>query len=245
MIMANDGRGTPMRHFRLLILGMAVIRLVTACTTIEPVEPEPEPAPIAIDPGIYDISGLLTAEEALERKFGELLNAGITALSPDEIDAYQDRQESRLRGALTGTELSIFRIGDYVSIRMPVQAIFSMGSADIDPAAFAALASVSMILNEFGQEVVEIASHTDGRGSADYNQELSSRRVTSLTAFLQARNIDVVRVIEIPAGAEHPVSNDGSADGRELNRRVELTLVPLRDRETEAAAKAAAAAEAG
>ena len=36
-----------------------------------------------------------------------------------------------------------------------------------------------------------------------------------------------------PAGAAHPVGDDGSAAGRELNRRVEVSLVPLRDLEAE------------
>jgi len=224
-----------MHRFILLSLGTTVTWLVTACMTPGPdvLESEPVAAPIEIDPAIYFISGLITAEEALERKFRELLDADIAAVSPDEVHVYLDREEERLRGALAGTGLGVLRIGDYLSVRMPVQAIFSMGSADIDPAVFATLDSVSAILNEFEQSVVEIASHTDSRGSADYNRELSSRRARSLASFLQAHGVDAVRVIEVPAGAAHPVGDDGSAAGRELNRRVEVTLVPLRDREAE------------
>ncbi|TDJ44170.1 MAG: cell envelope biogenesis protein OmpA [Gammaproteobacteria bacterium] len=217
-----------------LSFGTAATWLLAACTTLEVPESEPAAAAVEIDLAIYSISGLITAEEALERKFRELLDAGIAAVSPDEVHAYLDGQEERLRGALAGTDLRVLRIGDYLSVRMPVQTIFSMGSADIDPAVFAALNSVSAILNEFEQSVVEIASHTDSRGSAVYNRELSSRRVRSLASFLQARNVDAVRVIEVPAGAAHPVSDDESAAGRELNRRVEVTLVPLQDREAEA-----------
>ena len=155
-------------------------------------------------------------------------------MSPDEVRVYLIREAERLRGSLAGKDLSVFRIRDYLSVRMPVRAIFLMGSADIDPAVFATLDTVSVILNEFERSVVEIASHTDSRGSADYNRELSSRRARSLASFLQARDVDAVRVIEVPAGAAHPVGDDESAAGRELNRRVEVTLVPLRDREAKA-----------
>ncbi len=75
---------------------------------------------------------------------------------------------------------------------------------------------------------------TEGRGSAVYNRELSSRRARSLAFFLQARGVDAVRVIEVPAGATYPVSDDESAASRELDRRVEVTLVPLQDRKREA-----------
>ncbi len=236
MISYHLEKGTPMHRFILLSFGTTVTWLVTACTTLGPevLESESVAAPVEIDLAIYSISGLITAEEALERKFRELLDAGIAAVSPNEVSVYLDRQERRLRGALAGTGFGVLRIGDYLSVRMPVQAIFSMGSADIDPAVFATLDSVSAILNEFEQSVVEIASHTDSRGSADYNRELSSRRARSLASFLQARDVDAVRVIEVPAGAAHPVGDDESAAGRDLNRRLEVTLVPLRDREAKA-----------
>lgn len=188
---------------------------------------------VEIDPAVYSISGLITAEEPLERKFRELLDAGIAAVSPDEVRVYLIREEERLRGSLAGTGLSVFRVRDYLSVRMPVRAIFLMGSADIDPAVFATLDTVSVILNEFERSVVEIAGHTDSRGAADYNRELSSRRARSIASFLQARGVDAVRVIEVSAGAAHPVGDNDSAAGRDLNRRVEITLVPLRDREAE------------
>jgi len=224
-----------MHRFKLLSFGTAVIWLVTACTALGPetLDSELAATSVEIDPAIYSISGLITAEEPLERKFRELLDAGIAAVSPDEVSVYLIREGERLRGSLAGKDLSVFRVHDYLSVRMPVQAIFLMGSADIDPAVFATLDSVSVILNEFERSVIEIASHTDGRGSADYNRELSSRRARSLASFLQARGVDAVRMIEVPAGAAHPVGDNDSAAGRNLNRRVEVTLVPLRDREAE------------
>ena len=225
-----------MHRLKLLSFGTAITWLVTACTALGPetLDSELATASVEIDPAIYSISGLLTAEEPLERKFRELLDAGIAAVSPDEVSVYLIREGERLRGSLAGKDLSVFRVHGYLSVRMPVQAIFLMGSADIDPAVFATLDSVSVILNEFERSVIEIASHTDGRGSADYNRELSSRRARSLASFLQARGVDAVRMIEVPAGAAHPIGDNDSAAGRDLNRRVEVTLVPLRDREAEA-----------
>ncbi len=225
-----------MHRFKLLSFGTAVTWLVTSCTALGPemLDSELAAALVEIDPAVYSISGLITAEEPLERKFRELLDAGIAAVSPDEVRVYLIREAERLRGSLAGKDLSVFRVRDYLSVRMPVRAIFLMGSADIDPAVFATLDSVSVILNEFERSVIEIASHTDSRGSADYNRELSSRRARSLASFLQARGVDAVRVIEVPAGAAHPVGDNDSAAGRDLNRRVEITLVPLRDREAEA-----------
>jgi outer membrane protein OmpA-like peptidoglycan-associated protein len=200
--------------------------LVTACVTME--QEPPPPTPVAVDPAIYAIGGALTQNDALARKSLELQENGFSAVPGEGVSTYQDRQESRLRSALGGTDIEIFRIEDNLHIRIPTRAIFYLDGSDIEPPAFSILEAISTVLNEFDRTVVEISGHTDGVELPAYNRELSSRRIGSIVAFLAARNFDSNRVIEVPAGSAFPVGNDSTVAGRELNRRIEITLIPVR-----------------
>lgn len=70
---------------------------------------------------------------------------------------------------------------------------------------------------------VLIVGHTDGRGSIDYNLDLSDRRARSVVeALVQDYGIDRGRVTAVGVGMAAPVSTNRTEDGRALNRRVEL-----------------------
>ena len=103
----------------------------------------------------------------------------------------------------------------------------SSNSADLNANFYDVLNSVSMVLAEFDKTVIEVAGHTDSTGSADYNMQLSQRRAQSVVAYLGTRNVRADRMIPIGAGLSHPIATNDTPEGRQLNRRVELTLVPL------------------
>jgi len=97
----------------------------------------------------------------------------------------------------------------------------------LNPAFFSVLNSVGKVLNEFDQTVVEVAGHTDSTGSQIHNQGLSERRAGSVAQFLQSQGLSGQRLISVGMGENRPVADNGSSVGREANRRVEITMVPL------------------
>jgi len=74
---------------------------------------------------------------------------------------------------------------------------------------------------------VEVAGHTDSRGSEAYNQTLSERRADTVGEYMRAKGVLDLRLITLGLGELRPVADNDGAEGRQLNRRVELTLVPL------------------
>jgi outer membrane protein OmpA-like peptidoglycan-associated protein len=60
----------------------------------------------------------------------------------------------------------------------------AVDSVDISPDFYEFLDTVALILNEFYQTLVEVASHTVSTGSAQHNQDLSERRAWSVAAYL-------------------------------------------------------------
>jgi len=89
------------------------------------------------------------------------------------------------------------------------------------------LDSVTLVLQEFDQTLIEVAGHTDSTGSDAYNLTLSQRRAVSVSDYLKSRQILPERLMTVGAGEHNPVASNETAAGRQLNRRVELTVVPL------------------
>lgn len=70
---------------------------------------------------------------------------------------------------------------------------------------------------------LSVVGHTDAKGGADYNRDLSRRRAASvLSALVGSYSIDAGRLDSRGAGAAEPVASNDDEDGRARNRRVEL-----------------------
>lgn len=72
---------------------------------------------------------------------------------------------------------------------------------------------------------VEVAGHTDSKGSDAYNLKLSEARAASVVGYLSGRGIDPARMTPRGYGESMPVADNESDIGRELNRRVELKVL--------------------
>ena len=71
---------------------------------------------------------------------------------------------------------------------------------------------------------VQIEGHTDSVGSDGYNQRLSERRAESVRAYLVEQRVAPAVVGTAGFGESRPVATNGTAAGRQQNRRVELVV---------------------
>ena len=72
---------------------------------------------------------------------------------------------------------------------------------------------------------VEIAGHTDATASDAINLDLSNRRASSVVAWLVRKGVDAKRLTAKGYGRTKPTADNGTEQGRALNRRVEVTVV--------------------
>ena len=210
-----------------IVIGLAV----GACTTTDPYTREERPAraqrQAVIGAAAGAVAGLITGDSSMERKKRALVGAGLGALAGAGVGAYMDRQQARLQEELDRTGVSVTRDGDNITLNMPSNVTFRTDSADLTASFFDVLNSVSMVVNEFDKTVIEVAGHTDSTGTDVYNQTLSVRRADAVSGYLKTREVRADRILTVGAGETHPVATNDTQDGRQLNRRVELTLVPL------------------
>lgn len=199
--------------------------------TINPFTQEPETSNAAkgamIGAAAGVAVGLASGDDAVERRQRALILAGVGALAGGAIGYYMDQQEAKLRAELQGTGVSVTRIGDNITLNMPGNVTFATNSSDLSPAFFDVLSSVSKVLAEFDQTVVEVAGHTDSSGSDAYNQSLSERRASSVAHYLQSQGIINERLLTVGLGESMPVADNSLSSGKQANRRVEITMVPV------------------
>jgi OOP family OmpA-OmpF porin len=85
---------------------------------------------------------------------------------------------------------------------------------------------VARSLADWPEVRVEIAGHTDSRGSEAFNQDLSQRRAEAVRAYLVERGVAADRMTARGHGESDPIADNGTEKGRERNRRVELKRKP-------------------
>ena len=212
-----------------IVLAASII--AAGCETLDPYTQESKTSNATKGAVIGAVSGavvgLMTGDDALERRQHALIGAGVGALAGGSVGYYMDQQEAKLREELQGTGVSVHRVGDNITLNMPGNVTFATDSSDLSADFYRVLTSVSKVLDEFDQTVVEVAGHTDSTGSAEYNQGLSERRAGSVTAYLENHGIAAQRLITVGMGESWPVADNDSSAGRQTNRRVEITMVPV------------------
>ena len=221
--------GSKTRNSIFAIAGIAAI--LSGCETLDPYTGESETskatkgALIGAAAGV--VAGLMSGDDAVERRQHALIGAGIGALAGGAVGNYMDRQEAKLRAELQGTGVSVTRIGDNITLNMPGNVTFDTDSAALRPQFFGVLNSVGKVLTEYDKTVVEVAGHTDSTGSDSHNMALSQRRAITVGEYLYTQGIMDQRIMTVGMGEHHPIADNSTSEGRQLNRRVEITLVPI------------------
>jgi outer membrane protein OmpA-like peptidoglycan-associated protein len=216
---------------RVMICSVALSTTLSACMTNDAYTGERKVSDTTKGAGVGAavgaVVGLLTGGDAAAHRKNALIGAGIGALAGGAAGNYMDRQEKKLRDQLAGTGVSVTRMGDNITLNMPGNITFATNSAEINPSFYRVLNSVNLVVKEYPKTLIEVAGHTDNTGSAEYNQKLSERRANAVAQYLEGQGLRSDRVMTVGAGETHPVASNTTPEGRQANRRVELTLTPL------------------
>lgn len=102
---------------------------------------------------------------------------------------------------------------------------FEFDSADLTQQAQTILSNMAVTLREMPDLRAIAIGHTCSIGEEDYNDRLSLARATSVRTFLVNRGVDGARIRVRGYGETRPVADNSTKSGRELNRRVEISVV--------------------
>lgn len=201
---------------------------VSACTT-DPYTGERKAAKTGIGAGVGAAVGAVGGViiGGSNKRKSALIGAGIGALAGAGVGAYMDAQEAKLRRQLQGTGVSVTRDGNNIILNMPGNITFDTDSPVIRAEFDEVLKSVALVLKEYNKTYVDVIGHTDSTGSLAHNQRLSEQRAESVANALVARGVIRERIMTRGLGPNYPIADNATPQGRALNRRVEIALVPI------------------
>ncbi len=104
---------------------------------------------------------------------------------------------------------------------------FDFDRTTLKPESFVELNKVVDFLKQNAKVSVEIAGHTDSKGSDEYNLNLSQGRSQSVVDYLISQGIDAARLQAHGYGETKPIDSNDTDEGRANNRRVEFTILKI------------------
>ena len=169
------------------------------------------------------ILGQVIGRDTESTLIGAGIGAAIGGLSGNQVGRYMDLQEKDLRNAVAASEsASIRREQDILRATFKGEAYFDYDSSRLKPGAYAELRRISDILIKYPHSRIEVAGHTDTKGSEAYNQKLSEQRAEAVANELIANGVSAQRIRTVGYGESRPISSNDAA-----NRRVEILIEPV------------------
>ena len=212
---------------RLLILTLILSMCALGCAT--PQNKKEKGTRIGVIGGA--IAGALLGQAIGGDTAGTLIGAGVGAAAGGAIGrtvgSSMDKQEEAMRQQLAAVEAAnIQRNADMLAVTFKADALFDVDSAALKAGSIDEIQRVSTVLNQYPQTSIIVSGHTDSTGSEDHNLTLSERRANSVKNALAGQGVSLSRITTIGYGQATPIADNKTEAGRQLNRRVIITIKP-------------------
>lgn len=159
---------------------------------------------------------------------GAIIGAAVGGTAGAIIGRQLDQQAEELERELENARVETVQDeeGNTAGIRITFDSaiLFDFDSAALRPAAQRDVGDLAASLQRHGHIDALVVGHTDSTGPAEYNQRLSERRAESVAMYMAQRGVAPGRMLVSGMGETQPVASNATAEGRQLNRRVEIAL---------------------
>ncbi len=145
---------------------------------------------------------------------------------------YQDMVE-KMKKEISEGQVTISELKGKLTVNMVDAILFDTGKAEVKQGGLEVLKKVISILKGETEKAIRIEGHTDdvpisGTLAKRFptNWELSAARAINVTRFLQEQGIDPDVLSAVAYGEYKPISDNETPEGRAMNRRIEIILIP-------------------
>jgi outer membrane protein OmpA-like peptidoglycan-associated protein len=151
-------------------------------------------------------------------------NYGIRVQKQDYLfhsENFDIPQSTNYQEIVKDVELKKVKIGSKIVLR---NIFFDFDKASLRPESSLELERLYQLLVDIPTLKIEVSGHTDNKGSAEYNKELSGKRAQSVVDYLIQKGIKADRLKSAGYGFEKPMASNDTDEGRQLNRRTEFEI---------------------
>ena len=164
--------------------------------------------------------GALAGNTAL----GSIIGAAVGGTAGALIGKKMDKQKKELEATLPEETINN---GEALKVTFDSGILFATNSSTVSAASKSALRDLAASLNANPDTDIKIIGHTDNTGKVDYNQTLSEKRAKSVFDYLmEDQGVSSKRMTYEGKGVHEPVADNSTPEGRALNRRVEILILP-------------------
>jgi outer membrane protein OmpA-like peptidoglycan-associated protein len=133
-----------------------------------------------------------------------------------------DKQEAELR-QIEGVEVNRPSEGE-INVRLTSDILFDHNSAGLRSTSRTTLNELAQNFAQYPDNLIIVEGHTDSTGTDQYNQRLSEQRAANVADYLIDRGVRAGNITVYGFGELRPKSTNDTAEGRQLNRRVEINI---------------------
>jgi outer membrane protein OmpA-like peptidoglycan-associated protein len=206
---------------RHLVIGTVAVALLTGCISADdPQQREKRGAAIGAAAGA--VAGAIIGNQSGNNRTGAVIGAVAGAAVGGAVGRRMDAQQQELQ-QIEGVEVTRTAENE-LNIVLNNNILFDYNSSDLRPESRQTLREMADVFVRYHDTVVRVDGHTDAIGGDAFNQALSERRAGSVSRYLIDRGVEATRIQSRGFGKTMPVADNATPEGRQLNRRVEITV---------------------
>lgn len=153
---------------------------------------------------------------------GAIVGAAVGGTAGAIIGHQMDQKAKEIQASVPGADVT--RVGEGLVVTFDSGLLFGFDSSVVRSPAKANLDNLASNLSDFGDSRLMLVGHTDDKGAAAYNLDLSRQRAQAVATYLESRGVSPTRVQIAGRGETEPIAANDTEAGRQLNRRVEVAI---------------------
>jgi outer membrane protein OmpA-like peptidoglycan-associated protein len=166
--------------------------------------------------------GAVIGRTAGNTALGAIIGAAVGGGAGAIIGRQMDKQAEEIKK--TVPDAKVERVGEGIVVEFSSNVLFAFDKSALTDESKVSLDKLVKVLNAYPDTNIEVQGHTDSKGSEPYNQTLSVNRANVVSRYLASNNINASRVTIKGFGEDIPKYDNGTANGRAQNRRVEFLI---------------------
>lgn len=206
------------------ISAIALVAMVSACASADdPNRKTKQGAAVGAAAGA--VAGAVIGNQSGNPRTGAAVGAAVGAGVGAVVGRRMDKQAEELR-QIEGIEVER-TAEDQINVRLKNDVLFDFDSAALRSESRETLRELADVFERYPDQMVSVEGHADSQGEDDYNQRLSERRARAVADYLASQGVPRSAITAMGYGETRPRASNTTAEGRQLNRRVEINIRAL------------------